>query len=585
MKQFFKYVFATVVGLALFTVVGFFILAGLFAGVAASAASEKKVEIKPNSVLKLDLNYAIPEKTSENPFASFDFNSFRPKKAAGLNDILAALQKAETDKNIKGVYLELGVNPNGYATLSVIREALLRLKKAGKFIYAYGTMASQKSYYVASVADKIILNPSGGMEISGFGREIMYYKNALEKLGVEVQEFHCGQFKSAIEPFLRDKMSEPNRQQLTDLYGDIYQRFLTEIGDARKIDTAKLNTAINDLKTFLPEDLLSLGLVDELGYYDQLLAEVKEKAGLDKKKELKFTEFEKYAASMEKEKSSENKIAVIYAAGEIVDGEGEDGQIGGDAFAKIIRKVREDEKVKAIVLRVNSPGGSALASDVMWREVTLAKKAKPVVVSFGDVAASGGYFISCGADKIFAEKNTITGSIGIFGLIPNAKKLLNDKLGITTDAVEVTKHGAFNLVTNPFDAEERALIQRQVENGYREFKTRVAEGRGRDTAYIETIAQGHVYTGTQGLKIGLVDEIGGLGDAIKFAAEKAKLKDYQLKAYPQEKDFATQLSEAFGEAKAQFVQEQLGEQYELYQTLDMLRNSRGMQMRLLYDLK
>lgn len=581
MKQFLKYVLATLVGLTLFLVISFFLIAGL----AASVATEKVETIKPNSVLKLDLNYNIPEKTNPNPFASMDFNSFKPKKALGLNDLSLALKSAATDKNIKGVYIEMGANNNGYATLSVIREHLLALKKAGKFVYAYGSLATQKSYYIASVADKIILNPSGGMEISGFGREIMYYKNALEKLGVEVQEFHCGQFKSAIEPFLRDKMSEPNRKQLTDLYGDIYQRFLVDIGKARNIDTATLNKAINDLKTFVPEDALALHLVDELGYYDQLLATVKAKAGIEKKKDLKFTEIGTYAASLDKTNESSDRIAVIYAEGAIVDGMGQDGEVGGDNFAKIIRKAREDEKTKAIVLRVNSPGGSALASDIMWREIVLARKQKPVVVSFGDVAASGGYFISCNSDKIFAEANTITGSIGIFGLIPNAKKLLNEKLGITTDQVEVTRHGAFNLVTNPFDAEEKALIQRTVEKGYREFKQRVAEGRGKDTAYVETIAQGHVYTGTQALKIGLVDEIGGIDDAIKFAAEKAKLKEYKLKEYPEEKDFAAQLSEAFGEAKTQFIQKELGDQYGIYKTLDMLRHTSGIQMRMLYDLK
>jgi protease-4 len=270
--------------------------------------------------------------------------------------------------------------------------------------------------------------------------------------------------------------------------------------------------------------------------------------------------------------------------GEIVDGQGKDGQIGGDEFAKIIRKARMDEKVKAIVLRVNSPGGSALASDIMWREVVMARKDKPVVVSFGDVAASGGYFISCNSDRIFAEPTTITGSIGIFGLIPNAKKLLNEKLGITTDNVEVTRHGAFNMVTNPFDEEERAIIQKTIEKGYREFKGRVAEGRGKDTAYIETIAQGHVYTGNQAIQNGLVDEIGGLDQAIQFAVKKANLKEYKLKEYPEEKDFATQISEAFGEAKIQMIKSELGDQYEFYKTLDVIRKGTGIQMRMPYDL-
>ncbi|MBP6517120.1 MAG: signal peptide peptidase SppA [Chitinophagales bacterium] len=581
MWKFIKYVLATVVGLFLFMFIGLFILIGI----AASAGKEKAVTVKPNSVLKLDLNYDIPEKTNSNPFSSFDYGSFKPRKATGLNDIVAALRKAATDNNIKGIYLDMGVNPNGYATLEVIRQELLAFKKSKKFIYAYGAMVSQKSYYLASVADKIILNPSGGMEITGFGREIMYYKNALDKLGIEVQQFHCGQFKSAIEPYTRDNMSEPNRQQLLALYGDVYQHFLTHVGESRKIDTAALNTAINDLKVFMPEDCKALNIVDELGYFDQLISAVKDKAGIDKKEELKFTDFTSYVASAEPEaSSSSNKVAVIYMEGEIVDGQGKDGQIGGDEFAKIIRKARMDENVKALVLRVNSPGGSALASDIMWREVVMARKDKPVVVSFGDVAASGGYFISCNSDRIFAEPTSITGSIGIFGLIPNAKKLLNEKLGITTDNVEVTRHGAFNMVTNPFDEEERAIIQKTIEKGYREFKGRVAEGRGKDTAYIETIAQGHVYTGNQAIQNGLVDEIGGLDKAIQFAVKKANLKEYKLKEYPEEKDFATQISEAFGEAKMQMIKSELGDQYEFYKTLDVIRKGTGIQMRMPYDL-
>lgn len=581
MWKFIKYVLATVVGLFLFMFIGLFILIGI----AASAGKEKAVTVKPNSVLKVDLNYDIPEKTNSNPFSSFDYGSLKPKKATGLNDIVAGLRKAATDKNIKGIYLDMGVNPNGYATLEVIRQELLAFKKTGKFIYAYGAMVSQKSYYLASISDKIILNPSGGMEVTGFGREIMYYKNALDKLGIEVQQFHCGQFKSAIEPYTRDNMSEPNRQQLLALYGDVYQHFLTHVGASRKIDTAALNTAINDLKVFMPDDCKALNIVDELGYFDQLISAVKDKAGIDKKEELKFTDLSSYIASNEPETStSANRVAVIYMEGEIVDGQGKDGQIGGDEFAKIIRKARTDEKVKAIVLRVNSPGGSALASDIMWREVVMARKDKPVVVSFGDVAASGGYFISCNSDRIFAEPTTITGSIGIFGLIPNAKKLLNEKLGITTDNVEVTRHGAFNMVTNPFDEEERAIIQKTIEKGYREFKGRVAEGRGKDTAYIETIAQGHVYTGNQAIKNGLVDEIGGLDQAIQFAVKKANLKEYKLKEYPEEKDFATQISEAFGDAKMQMIKSELGDQYEFYKTLDVIRKGTGIQMRMPYDL-
>lgn len=579
MRQFFKFVFATLVGLILFWVVGFFLLAAIVAGV--SSSSEKKATIESNSVLKLDLNYAVPEQTVNNPFAAFDFQTFKPKKATGLTEICDALKKAATDKNIKGIYIELGVNTNGLATLEVLRDQIKEFKKSGKFVYAYGETVSQKSYYLSTVADKIFLNPSGGMELTGFGREIMYYKNAFEKAGIEVQDFHCGAFKSAIEPYLRDKMSEPNRAQLMNIYGDVYHHFLTQIATDRKIDTATLNNAINNLQGWLPEEAKDLKLIDQTAYYDEVLAAMKEKVGIAKKEDLKLIEVAKYVTTLEKNVESGNKIAVVYAEGEIVGGDGDDGQIGGEKYAKLIRKLRLDDKVKAIVLRVNSPGGSALASDVMWRELVLAKKDKPLVVSFGDVAASGGYFIACMGDRIFAQPNTITGSIGVFGLIPNAKKLLNDKLGITTDKVQVTEHGAMSLGTNPLNEAEKAVIQRSIEKTYREFKLRVAEGRKLDTAYIETIAQGHVWTGNQGIENKLVDEIGGLDAAIKYAATKANLKDFRTKSYPEEKDWKAQLTESLGDAKASIIKSEIGEeQYKIYKTIKNITHTTGIQMRM-----
>ncbi|MFN8310279.1 MAG: signal peptide peptidase SppA [Chitinophagales bacterium] len=574
--QFLKYVLATIVGIFLC----FFLFFLFIIGMVSMASKDEKPVMEANSVLKLDLNYEIPEKTESNPFAAFDFNTMKPKKATGLQEILESIRAAAADSKIKGIYLPMGINPNGMATLEAIREELKAFRKSGKFVYAYGEMVSQKSYYVSSVADKIMINPNGGMEITGFGREIMYYKNMLEKLGVEVQDFHCGAFKSAIEPYLRDKMSDANREQLTNIYNDVYKHFLEAIAADRKIDVNTLNEAINNLQAVMPQDAINLKLADELGYYDQIETAIKQKTGKENKDELKFVEISKYAAAQEKDLSASSKIAVIYAEGEIVDGEGKDGQIGGAELAKVIRKVRQDEKVKAIVLRVNSPGGSALASDVMWRELILAKKDKPLVVSMGNVAASGGYYISCMGDRIFAEPNTITGSIGVFGLIPNAKKLLNDKLGITTDEVEVTRHGSIGLVTNPLDIEEKAMIQRSIERTYREFKERVAEGRKKDTAYIETIAQGHVWTGNQAIQNGLVDELGGLDNAIAFAAKKANLKEYRLKSFPEEKSLGEQLAESFGETKERWIREEMGEeQYRVYHTIKALEHYKGIQMR------
>ena len=580
MKQFFKFTFATVLGLFLFFIISFLILLGI----AGAASSEKEAKVEANSILKLDLNYAIPEKTSENPFAGFSAGDFKPKKAIGLTEIKESIAKAKTDDNIKGIYLELGINDNGYATLEVIREALIDFRKSGKFVYGYGEILSQKSYYLATAADQIYLNPNGIVELKGFGREIMYYKGMFDKLGIEVQDFHCGQFKSAIEPFVRTDMSEANRQQLMGLYGDVYANFLQDVGAGRKIDTAALNTIVNNLSAETPEQAKELKLIDGVIYYDQLLDKLKAKVGTEKKKDLASIDLVKYASTLKKDLKSENKIAVIYAEGEIVDGDGDEGQIGGDKFAKLIRKVREDEKVKAIVLRVNSPGGSAMASDIMWRELVLAQKAKPLVVSFGDVAASGGYYIAAPGDRIFAKPNTITGSIGVFGLLPNAQKLLKDKLGITFDEVEVTKHGVLGGITKPLDAEETAIAQRNVEKTYRQFKQRVAEGRGKDTAYIETIAQGHVWTGRQGIANGLVDELGGLEEAIAYAAKKANLKEFRTKNYPEEKSFGEMITESFGDAKANWVREQLGAEYEVYKTMEYIKKTKGIQTRMVYDL-
>ncbi len=562
---------------------------------AASAGKETKAVIPANSVLKLDLNYKIPEKTNDNPFAGMTVFNLKPsKKALGLTEIQESIAKAKNDDNIKGIYLELGLNDNGLATLGVIRQSLADFRKSGKFVYAYGEVLTQKSYYLATAADQIFLNPAGGMELKGFGREIMYYKGMLDKLGIEVQDFHCGAYKSAIEPFIRTDMSEPNRRQLMSIYSDVYKQFITSISTERKIDTAELDNIVNNLLAETAQKDVELKLVDGAIYYDEVLDKLKAKVGVEKKKDLEFVELSKYATTIEKKLESPNKIAVVYADGEIVDGEGEDGQVGGEAFSKIIRKLRTDDKVKAIVLRVNSPGGSALASDVMWRELALAKKDKPLVVSFGDVAASGGYYIACVGDRIFAQPNTITGSIGVFGLLPNAKKLFNEKLGITFDEVKVTKHGVLGGLTKPLDAEEAAFAQRNVEKTYREFKTRVADGRSQvrkevngaplDTAYIETIAGGHVYTGLQGLDNGLVDEIGGLDEAIAYAAKKANLKDYRTKAYPEEKSFAEKITESFTDSKMQLIKEELGEQYEVYKTVEYLKNAKGVQMRMAYDL-
>lgn len=578
MKQFLKFTLATIVGIFLFTIISFFVLAGI----AAAAGGKKQIEVPANSVLKLDLNYSIPEQTTDNPFQDIDFSSFKPKSALGLLDVLKTIELAKNDKNIAGIYFPMGINTNGFATLEAIRNQLIDFKKSGKFVYAYGVVTSQKSYYLASVADKVFLDKNGYLELRGMGTQITYFKNAFDKAGIEVQEFHVGSFKSAIEPFIRTNMSEPNREQLTMILGDLQNHFVKGITEQRKISAENFQNILDSLKATNAEECKALGLIDEALYYDQLLNHLKDKTGVKTAKDVELVELNKYAGKLDKEDKSEsaNKIAVVVLEGNIVDGEGQEDEIGGDRVAKLLRKLREDEKVKSIVMRVNSPGGSAVASDLIWREVTLAKEHKPVVVSFGNVAASGGYYISCAADRIFVQPNTITGSIGVFGLIPNFKKLMNEKIGVTTDEVALSKHANFGGGLKPLDAFESTVIQKEVEHVYTTFRQRVADGRKTDTAAIEKIAQGRVWTGTQAIERNLADEIGNLDNAIAFAAKKASLKDYKVKVYPEEKSFAEKISESFGEMKTSWVKEALGEQYEIFNAINRLKKTSGVQCRM-----
>jgi protease-4 len=578
MKQFLKFTLATVLGIFLFIFMFFILLAAI----AAATEGKKTISVPPNSILKLDLNYDIPEKTTDNPFQDFDFSSFKPKKVIGLNDVLSTIEQAKNDKNIVGIYLPMGINTNGFATLEVIRNKLQDFKKSGKFIFAYGVITTQKSYYLATVADKIYLDQNGFLELRGLGTQIAYFKNAFEKAGVEVQDFHVGTYKSAIEPFTRSNMSDANRLQLNIILTSLQNHMIKGISAARNISSEQLQSILDSLKATNAIECKNLRLIDDALYYDQFLDKLKDKTSAASTLDLEIIEFEKYARNVQKESvsTSSNKIAVLVLEGAIVDGKGEEDEIGGERVSKLIRKLREDEKVKAIVMRVNSPGGSAIASDLIWREVTLAKAAKPLVVSFGDLAASGGYYISCAADRIFTQPNTLTGSIGVFGFIPNFKKLLNEKMGITTDEVAVSKHANFGGGTKPLDAFESSVVQKQVEQIYFTFRQRVADGRKSDTASIEKVAQGRVWTGEQAIERNLADEIGSLEDAIAFAAKKASLKDFSVKYYPEEKSFAEKISESLEQMKITWVKDILGEQYELFSTMHRLKKISGIQCRM-----
>lgn len=588
MKQFFGAFFGSIVGILITgiitTLIFVFALAAIFKD-AAKFGEEKTYKAKENSVLRLNLNGDIKERGHKNPLGEIDLGPLMPETSVGLNDIIANLKKAKTDEHIKGIYLEVGSPVAGFATLEEVRNALLDFKTSGKFIYVYSEVYSQKGYYLASAADKIYMNPQGGLEIKGLSSQIMFFKNMLEKLNVEVQIFRHGKFKSAIEPFMLDKMSEANRTQVETYLNSLWGHMLTGVSKTRKVTPEEINEIANKLLIRQPEDAVKYKLVDELKYEDEVLDIIKKKINISEKEKIAFVTLGKYMDAPGNTVKSKNKIAVIYAVGEIESGEGDEEKIGSETIVKAIREARMDSSIKAIVFRVNSPGGSALASDVMWREVVLAKKVKPVIVSMGDVAASGGYYISCAADRIFAQPNTITGSIGVFGMIPNAQKALSEKLGITIDTVNTNKHSDVGTILRGVSGDEHAYIQHSVENIYDVFITKVSAGRNITKAQVDSVGQGRVWSGVDAIKINLVDELGGINEAIAFAAKKAKLDDYKLVDLPKQKDA---LEELFGNGKDEIetraLKTNLGEFYNYLKPIKTTLQLKGIQARLPYEM-
>jgi protease IV len=588
MKQFFKFVFATIVGIILAAII--FIL--IIIGMVVAAKGDKHVEVDSDSVLHIAFTKDIPERTPYNPLSGLGFLGLDGEKNLGLNEILANIKKAKTDENIKGIFLDESYMSSGQATTEEIRNSLIDFRKSGKFIIAYSEVYTQGFYYLASVADKIYINPKGIFEFKGFDSQITFFKGALDKLGIEAQVIKVGTYKSAVEPFVLNKMSEANRMQVNSYLGSLYDYYLTGIAASRKISKDSLFNIANHLSIQFPEDALKYKLVDGLKYKDEVLNELKSRTGASADKDLHELELGDYAdnnsdTQENDKKESKNQIAIVYASGEISGGDGDDEHIGSENVSKALRKVREDEHVKAVVLRVNSPGGSSLASDVIWREVMLTKKVKPIIVSMGDLAASGGYYISCAADSIIAQPNTITGSIGIFAIIPNLQKMFNDKLGITFDGVKTGKYADLGNVSRPLSADERAILQNSVNRGYSDFTKAVAAGRHKTQAYIDSIGQGRVWTGAQAVKIGLVDRLGSINDAIKSAARKANIKHYTVVPYPEQKKnvfnrFGADIS---AKMKAHFVKSELGDNYRYYEQIKGITQIMGTpQARMPYDI-
>ena len=575
-------VLAVIVGLFVFSIVAMLIFFGIIGLVASS--SEKEVTLEKNSILHLDLNgRTLVERTSDEDlvFGSF-LDPFGGENTAGLVNLKKAIAEAKTNENVKGIYLNAGLFGAGQAGLLELREALIDFKTSGKFIVAYDEAYSEGGYFLASVADEIYLNPLGGIDFNGFSSEGIFLKGFFEKVGIKPEVFRVGEFKSAVEPFILDKMSPENRLQTQYFLDDINNHAIELIAKSRGLAQDSLVRINQQMLVRKPKDAVTYKLATALKYEDEVHSILKEKLGLkedDQIETINATDLGGMAKSQNI--TSSNRIAVILAEGEIVDGNAE-GAISSEKFAKEIRKARKDENIKAIVLRVNSPGGSILASEVIWREMSEAKKVKPVIVSMGEVAASGGYYIAAPADTIVAQPNTITGSIGIFGILFNVQELVNDKLGVTTDVVSTGELSDFGNMARPLTEVERTIIQSSVEDGYETFISRVAEGRGMHPDSVRKVASGRVWTGTQAKARGLVDVLGGLDTAIGIAAAKIKAgEDYRVVYYPEKKPWFEELMVSFSDqVQVRILQTQLGDQYPLYQKIQKLKNYQGVQVRM-----
>jgi protease-4 len=568
MRSFLKIFFASLLALIVFAVATVIAVSVII----ATATSNSKPDIGSKAVLVVDLSQAFAEQAKNNPLSDiFDNPS---SNIPGLYDMVRMIRYAKNDSSVKGIYIKAGYNANGYAASEELRQALIDFKKSNKFIIAYGSVIPERAYYVATVADKIYCNPAGGVEWDGFAVDMLFMKGLLDKLEIQPEIFYAGKFKSATEPLRATQMTEPNRLQTTVWLNDIYNNLLVRTATARNTDTATLHQLANIGAVQTANDALKYKFVDGLRYDDEVKSEILKRLHKDADEEINFVAFGKYAKAADFRKNDDGgKVAIIYAQGDIVDGKGDKDQIGSDDYIKLIRKARMDDGVDAIVFRVNSPGGSSMASEAIWREVSLAKKAKPVVVSMGEYAASGGYYISCAADSVFADETTITGSIGVFSVLANMKDFFNDKLGITFDGVKTGPYADLGSISRPLSDQEKNFIQSSVDTIYNMFKTRVAEGRKKDIMYVDSIAQGRVWIGKRAISVGLVDRTGTLQDAVNCAARMAKLSSYRTREYPEQKTWLEELTDQSYSAESQqkaFVKAIGQQQYSLLQKAKQL---------------
>ncbi len=585
MKSFFKYLLASVLGVIIASFIIF--MAFVIFISAMVSVQDKAVAVKPNTILLLKLDKPINDRKKNFPVFAFNLSRFGAENQLGLNDILNNIEKAGKDDNIKGIYLQLSGLQTGIATIEEIRNALADFKKSGKFIISFSDTYTQGSFYLASAADKIYLNPTGSVNLIGLSANLMFFKKTLEKLDVEPEIIRHGKFKSAVEPFMYDKMSPENREQIRTYMGSIWEHIVGRISESRNITVDQVNRFADSLLMWDINSAIRYQLIDAALYKDQILDTLTLLTERSKPKDLEFVSHSKYLKVPSKNKNfSKNKIAVIYAEGDIVPGEAGEGYIGSEVISRTIREARQDSSVKAIVFRVNSGGGSALASEIIWRELDLARKVKPVIASMGDVAASGGYYIVAPADIIVASPNTITGSIGVFGLLVNAKGFFNNKLGITFDVEKTNTWSDFGSVYRPMADAERITIQKMVDDTYNTFVSRVADGRSLSYNDVDKIGEGRVWSGKNGLENGLVDVSGGLKDAIKIAAEKAGLGDnFRTVDLPRIEDPVTQImKELTGDVKERIIRRDFPGEYKYYTFIRNILNNDRIQARMPFEI-
>lgn len=583
-KAFLSSCLGALVAMIIFFFIGLIFIISLVSGV----SEEKEAVIADNSVLHLKLDAEISELQRENPLAGLPVPGGDVMNI-GILQLKEAIAHAKSDDKIKGIYVDVSYPNAGFSSLEEIRASLIDFRESGKFVVAYGEVMSEAAYYLATACDKIYLNPEGDVEFNGLTVEVGFFKKMLDKLEIKPEVFRVGEFKSAVEPFLLEKMSEENRLQLSELVNSMYNHVLREVSDARNIPVATLENISDKMLIRDAATALEMKLIDSLLYKDQFDAYLKSKLGLDEDDKIKLVKYSKYRKSFSGSSKSKNEIAVIVAEGTIMPGEndGSDNVIAGETFVEEIRKAREDDDVKAIVLRVNSPGGEFRASDMIWREVQLAKKVKPVIASMGDYAASGGYYLSMGCDTIVAQPHTITGSIGIFGMMFDMSDFLGNKLGITFDEVRTGEFGEMYTVTRPLTDAEKSFWQKNLDKHYETFTSKAAEGRNIPVEDLKKVASGRVWTGEQAKERKLVDVLGGFNDAVKIAAKSAHIEDdYKVVYFPKEKDFLHELMTSLEEnARAESLRTELGDLYPWYTQFKKIETFQGEQARMPFELQ